>query len=315
MQRTGQQIALALALMLAFAPCGPSAAATTGADDAVGEGQAEEDVDDIIALHTELFEEKDADGDQELDPDEFRAMLLEDIHPDERMGEREVAAIFHQADLDENKRVSLQEWMANYFQGNPQVAQYRDGEEIPHEDAPSDAEDTRLHARQEFDRLDSDGSGYLNNDEILALLRATASHSPYAAGAGGKQGVSDNEPGQQEDGAGKEPTSGLEPDGPSVGRVWGEENERDMEKLAVQMVRDLDINRDRLVRYARLSCGSLQNAPYSDVCAYRGLCSECAAPLTACAVVPCSFSEFFGPEGIKDLLQGGADGAENFSIK
>lgn len=243
---------MAFVMMLALAPCGPPAATATSTDDAAGEGQGEDDADDIIALQTELFEEKDANGDGELDADEFRAMLLEDIHPDERMGEREVAAIFRQADLDDDKTVSLQEWTANYFQGSPQMAQYRDGEEIPHADAPSDAEDTRLHARQEFDRLDSDGSGHLSKDEILAMLRATAAHSPYAAGAGGKRGVSDNEPGQREDWVGKEPTAGLgaEPDGPFDGVVWGEEEEKDMEKLAVQMVRDLDIDRDRLVRYA-----------------------------------------------------------------
>ena len=37
----------------------------------------------IAPEQTELFEEKDVDRDGHLDPTEFRAMLLEDVHPDE----------------------------------------------------------------------------------------------------------------------------------------------------------------------------------------------------------------------------------------
>ena len=258
----------ALALLFALGFVGTFAAAAAAAGDAAdvdGEGQAEEDADDIIALQTELFEEKDSDGDGELDAHEFRAMLLEDIHPDERMGEPEVAAVFRQADLDDNKKVSLQEWMANFFHGSPQIAQYRDGDEVGAEAdegaALPDAEEARLHAREQFDKLDGDGSGHLSEAEILGMLRATAAHSPYAARVDGDGGPQSNasENGEHAAKGGK---TGPEQaaDGQVDGMAWGNEDEKDMQRLAAQMVRDLDIDRDSLVRYAACSLPPLASA-------------------------------------------------------
>jgi len=43
----------------------------------------------------------------------------------QRMRAHEVAEIFRQADTDESKSVTLQEWMATFFHSRPQVcAQY-----------------------------------------------------------------------------------------------------------------------------------------------------------------------------------------------
>ncbi len=58
-----------------------------------------------VCCQTELFEEKDADKDGQLDAKEFRAMLQEDVHPEERMGEQHVQEIFKHADLNGDKKV------------------------------------------------------------------------------------------------------------------------------------------------------------------------------------------------------------------
>ena len=58
-----------------------------------------------VCCQTELFEEKDADKDGQLDAKEFRAMLQEDVHPQERMGEQHVQEIFKHADLNGDKKV------------------------------------------------------------------------------------------------------------------------------------------------------------------------------------------------------------------
>ena len=58
-----------------------------------------------VCCQTELFEEKDADKDGQMDAKEFRAMLQEDVHPEERMGEQHVQEIFKHADLNGDKKV------------------------------------------------------------------------------------------------------------------------------------------------------------------------------------------------------------------
>lgn len=244
---------LAMVLMGPFRPP-PVTAMQEGGDDADvdGEGQTEEDADDIIALQTELFEEKDADGDGQLDTHEFRAMLLEDVHPDERMGEHEVSAAFRLADLDDDKKVSLQEWMAKFFHGSPQIAHFKDGEEVGSDAGAAlpDAEETRLHAREQFDKLDSDGSGYLSESEILSMIRATAAHSPHAATV---QDDGDSQSGGPDDGAHEARRDKVSPQLGAQrqveGMAWGEDDEKDMQILATQMLRDLDIDRDSLIRY------------------------------------------------------------------